>query len=84
MFLGLWHEMKKKPKNLIYLVILEPKYIHWLWKAYLSILEVDADKVTWGTRSGVQQEAAHPGAVHTAPKVPHVAPYPFPGAPRCL
>ena len=62
--------MKKKPKNLIYLVILEPKYSHWLWKAYLLILGAESDETTWDTRSGVQQEIAHPDAAQADPEGP--------------
>jgi len=38
-------------------------------EAYLPVLKANSDKVTGGIKSGVQQEAAHPGAVRTATEV---------------
>jgi len=35
-------------------------------KAYLPNLAADLEKTTGGTRSGMQQEAAHPGATRAA------------------
>ena len=69
MFLGPWHEIKKKPKILFIWCYLKPINTNIdFWKLDLPNLGVNFDKPTKGTRSGVQQKAARSGAVRMSPE----------------
>ena len=70
MFLGPWHEMKKKPKISFIWLFKAYTYSHWLWGADLSKQGATIQKPAGETSRGTSQQVAPGGVARAAPVRP--------------